>query len=1619
MSKVNHADDEDSQLIATLPGFENESANVEDIVQEIKPSAEVVKETNDQTWEDFHACKLTFPTHSEHFIFLCILTCRDVALVHVAALLNVGVEADEEPEQTGFSDWLEKIGEEQNAVNEMPQIPELTPLTFNGTARDVEEQHVDRNQHHPAGGNNLNVSSTKAEALLPPGSPLGSEEGRPSTGKRREPHLDATTHVASRLGGQVHGAAPDGRHQAVLPGGGAGQLEDGSTGDPGEELPRANVGFSLPGEPDERVSLRDERALLKHQSLRVADEMDKEANLTSEQRHSSQRSSGKSRGVDMNVMGDMADEGAPKGGGLKARAGTRDVSSVGAAARPSGPKQSGARASALKKVGTSVKELRSQSVLSVSSDGADSMQSIFARLLGNRSGGAIEDSDGEEEKHETGVNDYVGATPDEKMPKKLRLPNLNTAIWDDLVHAVTWCVGRAFGFQAFNMSPSTSQFTRHEFTPATIFVASDHLTHLLVKNGYMRRTDATEDPMGDTDKQRFGRALLELHSTIFYSYEVQWCKHVQLPVRVKTRTEVLREAPFWHDTVIHGLLCELCLYFLIYTESANARHCPEILWFLYWCLSFSPVMETLWETPVAASQYYRARQRQPQLRNKHQGVIYELQHLLAICATEMRPEDLGRTKLITKRLRNTDVPTADRTLVADLVAWGDGGYFTDHVITPIFYVMSYEIDHLGTLNVETAHRLGYDDFNESLATKDIVWKALADLKVSREKVLSCTPNSAYMLMTNLGYKSKEVVDTKYDPQVAAEWWRNVVFVKTYRERRTWAAVYRAYFRVYALQLCIFFAQLCIAFYGWDWRAISATIPFFCLMKTMERCANWYMTRTPREPLETALSKILDKKGYFRPLGPKADEVSAHMSAQEQPTNRRQLLQKMHETNHTSGKATQSEKTQIYKLAKTVQTQRHFRIEGTPLYGIFGIVEWPLIFGFILAWYIIQFKDTPSIPRLGPLAHDFWMFFALIFVVYWFLHFLITTRDGYCISLTEALGMPDWIKIMSSRPNPVSWLTAPMKMQWPSFFQNAFFWVIVFAMKIPFDYFVLAKPTVLPVLAMLERNFLGCPGGLNDSYKIGALELPCLGGDWILIFLRVAPFVVIVLFDTSLFYQITVTLFGMYHGLFKLDLGVISTWDDLVNAFHGAPSRWWDRCMSELGNQNQKLLMRQRVVDTMQFGTAGDSKNVVISDGLMFKVKLITPEEMRSKTKKPKSKGDAATDKSFTSNLRDKSFAASVKRMPSMAGAQLMRGVALQQEDDERMSNSFVDTHGRFAVANPLALAKHQAMYQKDPEEAESHGTAGLAGNLARSFKRVATFSGVKDFTGNGASSFNAAELTEHPKLRHTAGPETTASKISNAKGLRMGRQATTSFSGRQSSFHAPPSRQVKAGRAAAGSGQWGSWSRAIGRQQQQQQQKRRSLIPRHLSPFPRNASGIHSCGASSSAAGFRGGSRPVAEGAGFEPSGGPIAEAVEERTSFVQRMMSNVSNEPFRGAPDNTWEALETQRCQHSQNEDMTEGGQQIGLIMKRGAWTAGRDPHVLHDSPFRGTPLNDVHRRGTPHPTNAGILKGKSGAGVSPTPAALETNRSGDGYEAGATGSLLCQVHPFKAAQASPGAKA
>lgn len=773
-----------------------------------------------------------------------------------------------------------------------------------------------------------------------------------------------------------------------------------------------------------------------------------------------------------------------------------------------------------------------------------------------------------------GNDNYVAPAKKDKKKEKnpFRNPTLHTFSFEQLVHNVVWRVGRNFGFQAFNMNPMTrDKGYSAEWTPSTIFVASDHLVQLCVKNFFLRRSKAEDEKQ----EERFAKAVFELHANIFYTYEEQWSHMHGLTIRPKAMQDILDNSRFCEEQVVCGLLSELALYFLIYTEASSMRHAPELLWFLYWCLSHSDVMRDLWlrDTP---DHYPNIRQVRVRLRNEHQALIRELQTQLNITPDRTSPEDAGRLTPIMGRMRHSDVPADQHMIAADLVAFGDGNYFYERILTPVFFVMSYEIDHLSNLGVDVAHRLGYDDFNESMAHTGVVRMALIDLRVQGQEIINGDINLAYKSLTNLGYR-KGVAETAFDAQTAADWWRTRAFVKTYRERRSWLAVYRAYYRVFALHFVLYHAMQAQAFVGWNWRVISSCLVTHAFCAALERFANWYMTRHPKEPLQTALSKVFDKKGNFK-ISQRSNKSAAA------------LAEAHAQDGFSQAKAIGNESVRA-------STQRVLEMEGAPYLGIFGFVEWVIFAFFVLAWYVLQFFWF--FDPVFKFCYDWWPMFSYAYCGAYGLHFLLTTRDGYVVSLTHMLGLPAIFKSWSSRPDPVNWVQGTMHMKWKLFLLNALFWFTVFAMKLPFDYFVICKPSVKPLKAVFKADWLECKQSLYFNV------IPCPGGDWVLAVLRVFPFVIITLIDTSLFYQVTVTLFGILRALFKLNLGVLTNWEEVVKEFYKAPYRWWFRCMSETGNRNQLANLK-----LMLFDNATDPETgAMISDGRMFKKAVLTPEEI--------------------------------------------------------------------------------------------------------------------------------------------------------------------------------------------------------------------------------------------------------------------------------------------------------------------------------------------------------------------------------------------------------------------------
>lgn len=281
--------------------------------------------------------------------------------------------------------------------------------------------------------------------------------------------------------------------------------------------------------------------------------------------------------------------------------------------------------------------------------------------------------------------------------------------------------------------------------------------------------------------------------------------------------------------------------------------------------------------------------------------------------------------------------------------------------------------------------------------------------------------------------------------------------------------------------------------------------------------------------------------------------------------------------------------------------------------------------------------TTILPLLSSLLR--WVYVTIYCSIH-ILHFLLTTRDGYIVSLSYALGLPEYFKVSpfqyspcdcphtevypfscspllkahSSTPDPTCWLHDSMAIKWKLQFYNALFWVILLAMKIPFDYIIICYPAVQPVTDVFQRGWLSCVANTNPqaNWIYGYWGAPCPGGDWVLALARMVPFLLIFIMDTSLFYQVTITLYGVCLGMFKLDLGVLTGWDEVVQEFYKAPFRWWSNVMSTLGNDNNLALTRQSLylVDPDRKGDGfNEYKNAVVSDGLMFKVAVLTPEEI--------------------------------------------------------------------------------------------------------------------------------------------------------------------------------------------------------------------------------------------------------------------------------------------------------------------------------------------------------------------------------------------------------------------------
>lgn len=79
------------------------------------------------------------------------------------------------------------------------------------------------------------------------------------------------------------------------------------------------------------------------------------------------------------------------------------------------------------------------------------------------------------------------------------------------------------------------------------------------------------------------------------------------------------------------------------------------------------------------------------------------------------------------------------------------------------------IDRTSCFSGRPSHRLGYDDFNESLTHRDVVYGVLAELRVTPRDIATGAANDAYQSLSSLGFKHKTYIDNKFDPQVGGGW----------------------------------------------------------------------------------------------------------------------------------------------------------------------------------------------------------------------------------------------------------------------------------------------------------------------------------------------------------------------------------------------------------------------------------------------------------------------------------------------------------------------------------------------------------------------------------------------------------------------------------------------------------------------------------------------------------------------------------------------------------------------------------------------------------------------------------------------------------------------------------
>lgn len=720
----------------------------------------------------------------------------------------------------------------------------------------------------------------------------------------------------------------------------------------------------------------------------------------------------------------------------------------------------------------------------------------------------------------------------------------NEAGWKAAIHMVVKRIGRHYGFQAFN---SIEQGRVRTHTPATIFLVTDHLHHLLVGN-YMRRDKTTA-----SDEEKFVRAVFRLHAGIFQAYK-DWCSHVELIERlpqleytsmVKQRGETVLE---WEYR-----LEELALYFLVYSESANVRHCPELVWFLFWILRNSAkramaVMGISANDPSSAYQAVYSEEhrgiirKQEHLRNKYDQQIEALRREYNIKTNGdlLEDEEIAELqKRVGKEVRSLMSNALEADLMTDMVVYGDSGAFVDKIIEPVFNFFAKEVLEKKMRGKDIQVRVAYDDCNDSVCSKDRIISILSDLgcKINRRKRTIVSRADPYSVLLAIGSEGQKMENTatntvtwettSWNFQNAMAWWSNKVFGKTFMERRSWLTMGRAFFRVWLL-LVMEFQTLCVCLWGWDNEAYR-----------------WYWVSTL---------------------------VGTHAFGN------------------------------LCYEAAGVWTQRgtrEVRLHGNPFWRhhAWGVLEWLVILAVLALCFTAQwvnfFPNTPNI----------WWYAAGVYTGIAVLQAVLSQRDGYCVSLTNSTAslfrrchlyplawLFDFIGRSSAR-GPAEQHLAPyhLKVGWGTYLSNAVFWILVIACKVVFDWYAVMYTMKDSVIALFNYgSWLGYDETTGQETGFDLDIILCIG--------RVIPGFIVVMNDMQIFYYIIGACVGGLKGLLQLNLGSISSFQELVLTFHKAPQYWGKRCLSNQGKINIRDHVRRVMKDPSSGGGGHGRRDVGAANG---------------------------------------------------------------------------------------------------------------------------------------------------------------------------------------------------------------------------------------------------------------------------------------------------------------------------------------------------------------------------------------------------------------------------------------